>query len=56
MKNDVIIYTQPEFKDEILEIREGFGLKAKTKIVTIDNIYELFPDMYKRMQEVENDN
>lgn len=56
MKNDVIIYTQPEFKDEILEIREGFGLKAKTKIVTIDNIYDLFPDMYKRMQEVENDN
>ena len=24
MKNDVIIYTQPEFKDEILEIREGY--------------------------------
>lgn len=55
IKNDVIIYTQPEFKDEILEIRENFGLKDKTKIIVIDDIYCLFPDMYKKMQEIEND-
>ena len=27
MKNDLIVYTQAEFKDEILEIREKFGLR-----------------------------
>lgn len=55
MKNDIIIYTQPEFKNEILEIREGFGLKDKTKVIVIDDIYSLFPNMYQRMLEIEKD-
>lgn len=53
MKNDLVVYTQPEFKDEILEIREEYGLGDRTKIITIDDTYSILPDMYKRMCEIE---
>ena len=53
MKNDLIVYTQAEFKDEILEIREKFGLRDRTKVIVVDDIYELLPDIYKRMCEIE---
>lgn len=53
IKNELVVYTQPEFEDEILEIREKFGLKDKTKIIVIDDIYSLYPEIYKRMNEIE---
>lgn len=55
IKNDLVVYTQKEFKDEIIEIRDSFGLKDRTKVIVIDDIYTLLPDMYKRMCEIEKD-
>lgn len=53
MKNDLVIYTQKEFKDEIIEIRDSYGLKEKTKVIVIDDIYKLLPDIYNRMCQIE---
>jgi protein YibB len=55
MKNNLIIYTQKQFENEIYEIRKNNGLADKTKIIVIDNIYELLPDIYDRMCQIEND-
>lgn len=53
MKNDLIVYTQKEFKDEILEIRDSFGLKDRTKVIVIEDAYAILPDVYSRMCEIE---
>ena len=37
MKNNLIVYTSLEFKNEIEEIRKSFGLLNKTKVVVIDD-------------------
>lgn len=55
MKNDLIVYTQKEFEDEIIEIRDSFGLKEWTKVIVIDDIYSLLPEVYQRMCEIEKD-
>ncbi len=55
IKNNLIIYTQKEFKEEIEEIRKSLNLEDKTQIIVIDDIYALYPEMYKKMQKIEND-
>lgn len=55
IKNNVVIYTQKQFKEEIMEIRRSYGLEDKTKIIAVDDIYTLLPDIYERMCEIEND-
>ena len=55
IKNDLVVYTQKEFADAIYEIRDSFGLKDKTKVIIIDDIYRLLPEIYQRMQAVEKD-
>lgn len=56
IKNNVVIYTQKIFKDEIEQIRADFGLKDRTKIIVVDDIYKLEPVIYKRMCELEKNN
>ena len=53
VKNELIIYTQPGLEDRIMEVRKGYGLGNKTKIITIDNIYNIEPDLFQRMVKIE---
>ncbi len=53
IKNNIVVYTQPEFKEEIIKIRKNFGLENKTKVITIDNIYEIESEIYKKMVDIE---
>ena len=55
IQNNLVIYTQKEFEKEIYEIREKFGLKNKTKVIVVDNIYNILPEMYQKMKEIEQD-
>lgn len=52
LRNDLIVYTQPNCVDIILNIRQKFGLKDNTKIIPIGNIYDIEPDIYNRMAEI----
>ena len=53
IKNNIIVYTQKEFENEILEIRRNFGLEEKTRIIVVDDIYSLFPNIYNQMCAIE---
>ena len=55
IQNNLIVYTQKEFEKEIYQIREKFGLKDKTKVITIDNIYNILPEIYQKMTAIEED-
>ena len=53
MRNNLIVYTQSLFADRILEIRRGFGLEEKTRIVIVDDFREKNADLYQRMCKIE---
>lgn len=53
IKNPLIIYTQPNLKDKVMQIRKEFGLEDRTRIVIIDNIYNILPEYYDRMKLIE---
>lgn len=54
IKNNLIVYTSPQFKDEILQIRANFGLKDKTKVITIDDFKTFDIDLYNRIKHAMN--
>lgn len=54
IKNEVIIYCQKEYYDEISKIRKDFHLEHKTNIIIIDNIFEKEPKLYNDMVAVSN--
>lgn len=49
--NDMIIYTTPEFKDEIMKIRREYG-RSNTEVVTIENIYDIDRKLYDSILKV----
>lgn len=53
MRNRVVCFCAPEDAEEIMDIRRGFGLEEKTDIFTIENLYEIEPKRYKKMEEIE---
>lgn len=56
IKNQMIIYTDKSNAKRIQEIRNKFGLEKKTIIISVDNIYEIEPDIYRQMLEIEKNN
>ena len=53
IQNILVVYTQPEFVNDVMKIREAFGLKEKTIIITIEDLATIEPQIYRRMIEVE---
>lgn len=53
IKNKLIVYTDPKSAAIISKIREQYNLLDKTKIIITDNIFEVEPDIYKRLIEIE---
>ncbi len=54
IQNELIVYTQSEFVDKVIEIRKKYGREELTKVIAIDNIYDIEPDLYKKMETVSN--
>ena len=52
MRNDLIVYTTPEFVRSVQEIRAKFGLEKNTRVIEIENPFELETNLYRRMQAV----
>ena len=40
IKNNLIVYTDSESRDKVLQIRKEFNLEDKTKVIVIDDIYD----------------
>ena len=54
MKNNLVVYTDKEMAKEVKKIRKEFGLEEKTKIIIIEDITKLEPEIFSRMKEIEN--
>ena len=55
LRNNLVVYTQPNCADIIMEIRRNYGLETKTTIIQIDNIYDIEPEIYRNMKNISND-
>lgn len=53
LQNELIVYTQPQFVDKIKKIRNSFGLEEKTTVVSVEDITEIEPEIYEKMQRIE---
>ena len=51
IENKLIVYTDSKSAKEIMAIRAGYGLEEKTVIVPIDNLFELEPELFDKMQK-----
>lgn len=52
MKNKVVVYTDKETAQQVLQIRESFGLKSRTQVVVIDDITTLDIEAYQSIEKV----
>jgi len=50
MDNQLVVYTSPDMSETIREIRRGFGLIEKTKIIEIEDISLIEPAILKKME------
>lgn len=53
MQNMLIVYTEGRYVDSVIQIRKKFGLEDRTKVVAIDNIFEMEPDLFHKMCRIE---
>lgn len=54
IKNELIVYCDPENVERIKAIREDFGLTEQTTVIPV-NMKEIEPDILARMQRIESD-
>ena len=52
LKNEMVIYTEPKFVNEVKSIREQYGLGYCTYVIEIPNLYEIESDIYQKMKRV----
>lgn len=55
LKNKLIVYTDKNNYEIIRSIRAEFGLEEKTNIIIIDDVFDIKPDLYQKLIEIEND-
>lgn len=51
IKNNIIVYTDKNLVNKVYEIREKYGLKEKTKVIAINNLYDIDVLLYNRMKK-----
>lgn len=52
IKNNIIVYTDKNLANKVYKIREKYGLKEKTKVIAINNLYDIDALLYNRMKKV----
>ena len=52
IKNDLIIFTEPQYEEEIINIRKKFGLENQTTIITIEDVRMVLPELYEKALEI----
>jgi len=56
IKNYLVVFCGNELvKHEILQIRKSYDLQDMTRIIVIENIFDIEADMYQRMKQIETD-
>lgn len=52
IQNNIIVFTESRFSEEILNIRKSYGLAEKTNIQIVEDIYSIEPDIFRKMEEI----
>ena len=55
LKNNLIVYTQPQMASIVIDIRKKFNLEEKTTVIEIEDIYKIEPEILSRMREISKD-
>jgi protein YibB len=50
IKNKLIVYTDKTTATQVLKIRNEFHLEERTKVIIIDDVYALEPEVYRQIQ------
>ncbi len=53
LQNQLVVYTEPEYTERVMEIRRNYGLADKTTIIPVENVFAIEPNIYARMKHVE---
>ncbi|UFH65471.1 hypothetical protein KQH81_02685 [Clostridium cadaveris] len=56
MKNKLIVYTDENTAKLVLKVRTDFGLKDKTEIIIINDIFSIEPEIFENMKKVSENN
>lgn len=52
IRNKIVVYTEPELAEQVMEIRRSFGLQDRTTVISIGDMTSLEPNLYKKMEDV----
>lgn len=52
MRNKLIVYTEPEFVDEVYRIREQFGVREQTIVLPVEDVFAIEKELLERMEAV----
>ena len=52
MRNKLVVYTDKATAEQVLKIRDSFHLKDRTRIIIIDDVYKLEPELFKQIRAV----
>lgn len=52
IRNRIVVYTEPELVESIMAIRHAFGLKERTRVIPIEDVTLLEPNLYRKMKDV----
>ena len=55
MQNYLIVYTDKESEKQINEIRSEYNLKHRTKVIVVDDIRDIDPEIINRLNNIEHD-
>lgn len=55
INNELVVYCESKHKDTVLKIRDEYGLKDKTEVVIVDDIYNIEGEIFNKMCQIEND-
>ncbi len=56
IRNKLIVYTQPEFVQRVMDIRRSFGQEENTIVIPVEDVYAIEPEIYSRMKKIEDEN
>ena len=51
IKNKIVVYTEPQYKQKVLDIRRKYGLLDRTEVIAIENKTELDGEVYKAINQ-----
>ncbi len=52
IQNKLVIYTQPEFEEDILNIRRKFHREDETEVIVIDDVYSIDKEIFQRYEQI----